>query len=150
MLEYWREQANPMLCADTLWDMMEKYKPRAINIEKTGHEMLSPYMTRVSKEKGKFYNINPQEAYHSKIYRIMELQPMFGTHSIYSLEDMNHFEAEYLRFRKDGKSKKDTLDALRWATQDMYPPELIEQADKTFETPMLSIAYDWETGEIIY
>lgn len=150
IIEYWREQSEPMRVADELWKRMIKYQPKGVNIEVTGHKMLEAYISKRSKSRGKFFAINPQEAYTNKIYRIMELQPMFGSHSIYFQEDMIDLENEYSRFRKDGKSKKDTMDALRWAIEGMFPPDLIEKAKEQFESTPSSTGGDWETGQTFY
>ncbi|HAI44481.1 MAG TPA: hypothetical protein DCM40_43465, partial [Maribacter sp.] len=66
IIDYHRGQMAPMDLADKLFEMIEFYEPKIINIEETGHVMLSDYMTRESKKMGKFYNISPKKAIKSK------------------------------------------------------------------------------------
>ena len=150
IIEYWRKQSEPMGVADELWKRMIKYNPKGVNIEVTGHRMLEAYISKRSKNHGKFFAINPQEAYTNKIYRIMELQPMFGSHSIYFQEDMIDLESEYSRFRKDGKSKRDTMDALRWAVENIFPPQINEVKKGKYQETTPASGEDWQTGEILY
>lgn len=156
VLEYFRGQVNPMDGATKLWEMMNKYAPhkdvntnrqlKMVNIEKTGHEMLASYMLKMSRESGRYFNIQPREAIGTKAYRIMELQPRFAQGGIFIKEDMPELESELLNFRKDGKTKKDTVEALKWALEEAYKPD-IKKVKEKYQPPeeeMLEI--DWETG----
>ena len=149
VLEYFRGQVNPMDGATQLWDRMIKYKPKIVNIEKTGHEMLHGFMFHKSKESGLFFNIQPREALGTKAYRIMELQPMFAQGAIFIKEDMAQLESELMNFRKDGKTKKDTVEALRWATEENYKPGLEKVKEKYQEPDTDEIEVDWETDGLM-
>ena len=158
VLEYFRGQVNPMDGATELWRLMNKYASndkiattkqlKLINIEKTGHEMLAPYMFKLSKESGKFFPIEPRAAIGSKTYRIMGMQPKWAHGAMLYKEDMTQLESELLNFRKDGKTKKDCLDALYWAQEDSFSPSL-EKVKEKYRAPEEEITVDWETGEII-
>ncbi len=149
IIEYFRGQSTPMDGADKLWDMMGEYNPKNVNIEETGHVMLTNYIIRKSKEHGKFYAINPKKAIKKKYDRIMELQPLFGSKSVYLKEEHIELESELLNFKKHGAAKKDTLDALKWATDDMNAPSLEKQGNK-WVMPMPVAGSDWETGRLFY
>lgn len=159
VLEYFRGQVNPMDGATELSNMMNKYAPhkeidtgrqlKMVNIEKTGHEMLASYMLKMSRESGRYFNIQPRDAIGTKAYRIMELQPRFAQGGIFIKENMAQLESEILNFRKDGKTKKDTLEALKWALEESFPPNL-EKVKKKYERPETeNVEIDWETGEVI-
>ena len=44
--------------------------------------------------------------------------------SVFLKDEHYELEEELLAFREDGNMTKDTLDALRWATDDMYKPRV--------------------------
>ena len=146
IIEYFRGQVNPMDGATELWSRMVKYNPKIVNIEKTGHEMLAPYMFVKSKEYGKFFNIQPREALGNKIYRCMELQPRFAQGAVFFKEDMAILESETLALTKTGKTKKDTVEAFRWATEESYKPELEKVKEKYVSPEEEEPGIDWETG----
>lgn len=160
VLEYFRGQVNPMDGAEELWRLMNKYAPhkdiattkqlKLVNIEKTGHEMLSGYMYKLSKESGRFFPIEPREALGSKMYRIMGMQPKFAHGAMLIKEDMAQLESELLNFRKDGKTKKDCLDALYWAMEDSFPPYLEMTKKKWIEPEEENLEeMDWLIDGII-
>ena len=97
--------------ADRIFDFCDLYNPKAVNIEVTGHVMLADYMYRISKETGRFLNINPKKAIQNKFFRIKQLQPMFASKSVFLKEEHYELEDELLAFREDGTMTKDTLDA---------------------------------------
>ncbi|KKN76996.1 hypothetical protein LCGC14_0364880 [marine sediment metagenome] len=134
VIEYFRGQVNPMDGATELWKRMVKYQPKIVNIEKTGHEMLAPYMFVKSKEAGHFFNIQPRDAIGNKVYRIMELQPRCAQGAVFFKEDMSQFESEILALTKGGKTKKDTLEAFYWALKESYKPEL-EKVKEKYQNP---------------
>lgn len=109
VIEYFRGQVTPMDGADKLWEMMDKYSPKNINIEETGHVMLSDYIIRKSKKHGKFYAINPKKAIKKKHDRIMELQPLFGSKSVYLKDEHDELEHELLNFKNTVLLRK-----IRW------------------------------------
>ena len=155
ILEYFNEQVDPMSGADALWELMEKHhtpspnkQPKAIKIEKTGHEMLEPYMRRKSKESGRFYNLIPKDAIKTKYARIMEMTDYFKHKAVFLKEDHFVLESQLLNFRKTGTFKKDTLDALKWAMEDIFAPNL-EKKDGEWIMPVSAVGADWETGRII-
>ena len=152
VIDYHRAQMLPMDGADKLIEMAEDYKPKSINIEKTGHAMLSDYIFRVSKETGKFWNINPKDAIKSKYYRIKQMQPMFASHAVFLKDEHAELEAELLAFKEHGTGfKKDTLDALRWATDDIWAPTGEFDPDEgSYSAEPEPIGQDWETGALIY
>jgi predicted phage terminase large subunit-like protein len=151
VIDYHRGQMAPMDLADKLFEMIEFYNPKIINIEETGHVMLSDYMTRESKKRGKFYNISPKKAIKSKFYRIKQLQPYFASKAMFIQDAHWELEQELLNFKEHGSFKKDTLDALRWAIDDIYAPRhgYDEEGDRiSYSSNFLGI--DWETGQRIF
>lgn len=149
---YFRGQVVPMTGADELWALMELFgedtkakQPKIINIEETGHVMLAGYIRRLSKEKGRFYNIQPQPAIKNKFFRIKEMQPKFGARAVFMREEHTELENELLNFRSHGTVKKDCLDAMRWAMEDIFPPNLVEKKGK-WEQPEVKLYKDWQTG----
>ena len=150
VLNYFRGQVTPMVVADTIFEYMDRYNPKDTKIEETGHVMLADYCLRKSKELGKFYNINPKKAIKTKYYRIKQMQPYFATHSVFIKEDHDELREELLNFREHGTFKKDTLDALKWATEDMWSPEIEKSKDGEWSMPTPAFGCDWETGEMLY
>jgi hypothetical protein len=60
-------------------------------------------------------------------------------------------EQELLNFKEHGSFKKDTLDALRWAIDDIYAPRHGYDEDGSPHrgyTPFKGI--DWETGQSVF
>ena len=150
VLDYFRGQVAPMDGAEKLFDICEQYQPKEIKIEETGHVMLADYVRRRSKEMGKFWNINPKKAIKTKFYRIKQMQPHFASHAVFMKEEHFDLESELLAFREHGTFKKDTLDALRWAIDDMYAPSatLDNQGDLVISN--MVTGSDWETGRLYY
>ena len=147
ILDYFRGQVTPMDGADKLFELADMYHPKDIKIEETGHVMLADYVLRVSKETGRFYNINTRKAIKTKYYRIKQMQPYFASHSIYLQESNDELEHELLNFKEHGTFKKDTLDALRWAIDDIWVPD-VEYKKGKWVPPESMIGADWETGEV--
>ena len=147
ILDYFRGQVTPMDGADKLFELADMYHPKDIKIEETGHVMLADYVLRVSKETGRFYNINTRKAIKTKYYRIKQMQPYFASHSIYLQETNDELEHELLNFKEHGTFKKDTLDALRWAIDDIWVPD-VEYKKGKWVPPESMIGADWETGEV--
>jgi|TARA_R100000093_G_scaffold33838_1_gene18012 predicted phage terminase large subunit-like protein len=150
VLDYFRGQVRPMDGADKIFEMADIYNPRCINIEETGHVMLADYVLRKSKETGRFLNINPKKAIKTKFYRIKQLQPYFASHAMFLRESQTELRQELLAFTELGRHKKDTLDALRWATDDVWVPtgKLDDKGEWVESSEILGA--DWETGQIIY
>ena len=148
IIEYFRGQVSPMDGADRIFDLCDLYNPKAVNIEETGHVMLADYMYRISKETGRFLNINPKKAIQKKFYRIKQLQPMFASKSVFLKEEHYELEDELLAFREDGSMTKDTLDALRWATDDMYKPRVEKNKKGEWQKRRTAVRADWETGQV--
>ena len=65
-------------------------------------------------------------------------------------EQHGELEQELLGFKEHGTSTKDTLDALRWAMDDIYPPQYEKDDDGDWSLEPPAIGQDWETGEIFY
>ena len=149
VLDFFRGQVTPMDGADKIFELADEYFPKCINIEETGHVMLADYILRTSKESGRFLNINPKKAIKTKYYRIKQMQPLFASKAMFLKEEHYELEQELLAFTENGKHKKDTLDALRWATDDIWVPEGDMTDGEYFEPPTI-IGSDWETGEIYY
>lgn len=150
IIDYFRGQVTPMVVADTIFEYMDRYHPKDTKIEETGHVMLADYCLRKSKELGKFYNINPKKAIKTKYYRIKQLQPYFATHAVFIKEEHDELREELLNFREHGTFKKDTLDALKWATEEMWSPEVEKSKDGEWILPPVPVSSDWETGELLY
>jgi predicted phage terminase large subunit-like protein len=151
VIDYFRGQVTPMDGADKIFEMAEAYKPKEIKIEETGHVMLAEYVIKKSKEMGRFWNISPKKAIKSKFYRIKQLQPYFASKAMFMREEHFELEQELLNFKEHGSFKKDTLDALRWALDDIYSPKV------TYNDEGEIIPYqprpkgmDWQTGQLIY
>ena len=151
VLDYFRGQVTPMVCADKLFEMMEFYHPREIKIEETGHIMLSEYVIKKSKKEGHFYNINPKKAIKSKYYRIKQMQPYFASKAMFLKDSHWELESELLNFKEHGTFKKDTLDALRWALDDVFVPRVnYDDEGNILQYKARVTGMDWETGQLIY
>jgi len=112
--------------------------------------MLADYVLRKSKKTGRFLNINPKDAIKTKYYRIKEMQPLFASQAVFLRDEHEELESELLNFREHGQFKKDTLDALKWATEDVYTPDMRLEDGEWIESQASIVGSDWETGEIIY
>ena len=75
------------------------------------------------------------------------MQPYFASHSIFLKESHDELEHELLNFKEHGTFKKDTLDALRWAIDDVWTPDL-EYKDGEWLAPLPITEVDWETGQM--
>ena len=150
IVDYFRGQVTPMVVADTIFEYADMYHPKDIKIEETGHVMLADYCMRKSKESGRFLNINPKKAIKTKYYRIKQLQPYFATHSVFMKDDHDDLRDELLNFREHGTFKKDTLDALKWATDEIWSPEVEKNKNGIWEAPPPMTGSDWETGEFLF
>ena len=150
VVDYFRGQVSPMDGADKLFELADIYRPKCINIEETGHVMLADYVQRVSKKTGRYLSIMPKKAIQKKFYRIKSMQPMFASKSVFLKEDQSELLQELLGFKEHALTTKDTLDALRWATEDIYSPLLEYDDSGEYYMPDTTPSCDWETGEIIY
>ena len=126
------------------------YRPKCINIEETGHVMLADYVQRVSKKTGRYLNIMPKKAIQKKFYRIKSMQPLFASKSVYLKNDQTELLQELLGFKEHALTTKDTLDALRWATEDIYSPLLEYDDNGEYYYPEIDPISDWETGQVTY
>jgi predicted phage terminase large subunit-like protein len=150
VVDYFRGQVSPMDGATQIMNFADKYHPRDIRVEKTGHVMLSDYLIRESKRTGRFLNISAKDAIKTKYFRIKEMQPLFASKAMFLKEEHDELENELLSFKEHGQFKKDTLDALRWATEDVFAPHLkLKNGEWTEKSGGFS-GVDWETGEFIY
>ena len=149
VIDYFRGQVSPMDGADRIFAMADLYYPKDIKIEETGHVMLADYIQRRSKESGRFLNVNPKKAIKNKYYRIKQMQPYFASKAVFMKQ--NHYDLidELLQFKEVGTFKKDTLDALRWALDDVWKPNLKYKNNVWVEPQALNLKSDWETGRII-
>ena len=150
VVDYFRGQVSPMDGADRIFAMADIYNPRDIKIEETGHVMLADYIQRRSKESGRFLNINPKKAIKNKHYRIKQMQPYFASKAIFVKQTHYDLIDELLQFKEVGSFKKDTLDALRWALDDMWKPNLQFKDNAWVEPETTKIRADWETGQVFY
>ena len=150
VLDMFRGQIAPFDCGEKIFEYTDIYKPKTVNIEETGHFMLRDYVYKVSKETGRFLNIMPKKAIKGKYFRIKEMQPYFASRAVYMKDSHYELEQELLSFKEHGTFKKDTLDALRWAMDDMYKPNLSLNNKGEWIIPEISIGCDWETGQMIY
>lgn len=149
VIEYFRGQVAPMDGADRIFAMADLYAPKDIKIEETGHVMLADYIQRRSKESGRFLNINAKKAIKNKYYRIKQMQPYFASKAVYMKQTHYDLIDELLQFKEVGTFKKDTLDALRWALDDVWKPTLQFKDNVWVEPDTARIRTDWETGRII-
>lgn len=150
VVDYFRGQVSPMDGATQIMNFADKYHPRDIRVEKTGHVMLSDYLIRESKRTGRFLNISAKDAIKTKYFRIKEMQPLFASKAMFLKEEHDELESELLSFKEHGQFKKDTLDALRWATEDVFAPHLKLKNGEWTERSGGFSGVDWETGEFIY
>ena len=151
VIDYFRGQVTPMDGADKLFEMAETYRPKEIKIEETGHVMLAEYVVKKSKELGHFWNITPKQAIKGKYYRIKQMQPYFASKAIFLKDEHFELEQELLNFKEHGSFKKDTLDALRWAIDDIYTPKVsYNDEGEIIPFKLRAMGMDWQTGEILY
>ena len=150
VVDYFRGQVSPMDGATQIMNFADNYHPRDIRVEKTGHVMLSDYLIRESKRTGRFLNISAKDAIKTKYFRIKEMQPLFASKAMFLKEEHDELESELLSFKEHGQFKKDTLDALRWATEDVFAPHLKLKNGEWTERSGGFSGVDWETGEFIY
>jgi|TARA_Y100000310_G_scaffold333707_1_gene411798 predicted phage terminase large subunit-like protein len=150
VIDYFRGQVTPMDGADRIFELADKYHPKCINIEETGHVMLADYIIRKSKETGRFLNVNPKKAIKTKYYRIKQMQPLFASKAVFMRDEHYELEQELLAFTELGKHKKDTLDALRWATDDIWVPDMEQNEHGEWIEAQGLVGADWQTGELIY
>ena len=148
ILDYFRGQVSPMDGADKLFELADQYHPKDIKIEETGHVMLADYVRRHSKETGRFYNINTRKAIKAKYYRIKQMQPYFASHAVFLKDEHSELESELLNFKEHGTFKKDTLDALRWAIDDVWVPNVSQNKLGEWVAPEPIMQVDWETGQV--
>ena len=135
VIEYFRGQTTPMDGADRIFAMADIYEPKDIKIEETGHVMLADYIQRKSKESGRFLNINAKKAIKAKYYRIKQMQPYFASKAVFMKQTHYDLIDELLQFKEHGTFKKDTLDALRWALDDVWKPNVEYDKDEGWITP---------------
>jgi hypothetical protein len=76
------------------------------------------------------------------------MQPYFASHSIFLKESHEELETELLNFKEHGTFKKDTLDALRWAIDDVWSPDVEQNKDGDWVAPAPITQVDWETGQM--
>jgi len=150
IIDLYRGQVTPMDGADKIFEMADQYMPKEIKIEETGHVMLADYVMRKGKETGRFLNITPKKAIKAKYYRIKQMQPYFASKAVFMKDEHYILEQELLSFKEHGTFKKDTLDALRWAIDDIFAPKGDIDEEGNWVFPSTMIGADWETGEPIY
>ena len=148
-IDLYRGQVAPMDGANKILEFADKYLPKAINIEETGHVMLQDYIRRVCKQTGRFYSINPKKAIKAKYYRIKQLEPYFSSKAVFLKHEHYDLEQELLAFREHGTFKKDTLDALRWSIDDVFPPSVDQMDDGVYYQPQTQVITDWQTGQVL-
>ena len=149
VVDMFRGQVAPMDGVTAIIKLADLYHPKDIRVEKTGHTMLADYLARLGKETGRFLPITPKDAIKSKFFRIKEMQPLFASKAMFMKDEHYELEQELLAFREHGTFKKDTLDALRWATEDVYPNRLKRGEKGKWESQVPNnLVSDWETGEI--
>ena len=149
VVDMFRGQVAPMDGVTAIIKLADTYHPKDIRVEKTGHAMLSDYLMRLGKETGRFLPISPKDAIKSKFFRIKEMQPLFASKAMFLKDQHYELESELLAFREHGTFKKDTLDALRWATENIYPNRLQRGEKGEWETQVPKrLVCDWETGEL--
>lgn len=152
VLEYWRERALPMDCAEQIFKIFKKYKPvKRVNIETIAYqEMLRDYVMRESKKRGLFlpgiekgikgYNQKKKD-------RLFEgLQPLFRQKAVHCKKSHTEFIGELMDFPKGAHD--DTIDAFWLATQYTHgrhkPKNLSRSGVKRKKKVYKS--YNWMTG----
>ena len=73
---------------------------------------------------------------------------MFASKSVFLIDEHFELEQELLAFKEDGTMTKDTLDALRWATDDLYKPRVEKDKKGEWRRPKQAFTTDWQTGQI--
>ena len=76
------------------------------------------------------------------------MQPHFASHSVYLKDEHHELETELLNFKEHGTFKKDTLDALRWALDDIWSPDVEQNEKGEWLPPEPIMEVDWETGQM--
>tara|TARA_R110002110_G_scaffold116418_2_gene287916 strand:+ start:748 stop:2373 length:1626 start_codon:yes stop_codon:yes gene_type:complete len=149
ILDMFRGQIAPFDCGEKIFEYADKYHPKTVNIEETGHFMLRDYVFKTSKETGRFLNIMPKKAIKAKYFRLKEMQPYFASKAVFMKDEHFELEQELLAFKEHGTFKKDTLDALRWAMDDMYKPSVSLNKAGEWVVPNQIVGCDWETGRML-
>ena len=155
VLEYWRQRALPMDCAEEIFKLFKKYKPvKRVNIETIAYqEMLRDYIMRESKKRGLFLpgiEKGIKGYTQKKKDRLFEgLQPMFRQKAVHCKKEHTEFIGELMDFPKGAHD--DTIDAFWLATQFTHgrhkPKNLSRTGIKRKKKRVKS--YNWITGQRI-
>ena len=76
------------------------------------------------------------------------MQPYFASHAVFLKDEHSELESELLNFKEHGTFKKDTLDALRWAIDDVWVPNVSQNKLGEWVAPEPIMQVDWETGQV--
>ena len=154
VIDYWRERALPMDCAEQIFKMFKKYKPvRRVNIETIAYqEMLRDYVMRESKKRGLFLpgiEKGIKGYTQKKKDRLFEgLQPLFKQKAVHLKKGNIDFIDELLDFPKGAHD--DIIDAFWLAIQFTHghqkPGGLSRNAKKKRKTVK---KYNWMSGSRI-
>tara|TARA_R100001198_G_scaffold14363_1_gene6646 strand:+ start:1676 stop:3241 length:1566 start_codon:yes stop_codon:yes gene_type:complete len=155
VLEYWRERALPMDCAEQIFKIFKKYKPvKRVNIETIAYqEMLRDYVMRESKKRGLFLpgiEKGIKGYTQKKKDRLFEgLQPMFRQKAVHCKKEHTEFIGELMDFPKGAHD--DTIDAFYLATQfthGRHKPKNLSRTGKKIKKKVYK-SYDWMSGKRI-
>ena len=84
VLESWAKRSTAMEVIDHLFEVKEKFHPRAFGIEDVGYQkVLKTFVRQFMNEKGIYLNIIPLPAKGKKEFRIRSLQPYMATSRLF-------------------------------------------------------------------
>lgn len=143
VLPYFRGRVTPLVVADKVIELYNKYKPERTRIETVGYqEMLREYVREKSMEQG--ISISGLESKETprgaKSNRIESMQPYFKTNKIFILQTMKELEDELLLYPRS--KHDDLLDALYYACKMNFIPDE-KQAPLTDIEQFLKADLDW-------
>jgi len=100
VLETWRGVVNPGELIDRLFETVRRWNPVAVGVEKVAYQRTLLYWIRERmREQGKFFLVQGLEGSRtSKVSRIMGLQPLFASGTIFLRRSMKELESELLAF----------------------------------------------------
>lgn len=130
VLPFFRKRVNPLELTDKIIETIKTLKPMRGHIESVGfQEMLRQSVRERLKEQNLFLpgletKFNPRT---EKSARLETLQPLFASHKVFMLENMNEFREELTMYPR-GKHD-DTIDGFYYATRKLITPNHLYQEE---------------------